>query len=183
MPVGAVPPVRVWDLLVRAGHWSLVGGVAGAWITHEGNRTAHEAIGYFVFAVVLLRIVWGFAGPRRARFADFVRAPGDTIAYARAVAAGSEPRYLGHNPLGGWMIVAVLVDLLLVSLSGWLYTTDAYWGEEWLERTHDALAQGLLLLVAIHVSGVVVESLRHRENLVAAMFHGRKRPARGNDVG
>jgi cytochrome b len=95
---------------------------------------------------------------------------------------GCAPRYLGHNPLGGWMVLALIAAVIVVGATGWLYTTDAYWGEAWLEDLHDASAKALLALVALHVAGVIATSLLHRENLVAAMIHGRKLPPRQTDV-
>ena len=89
--------------------------------------------------------------------------------------AGNEPRYIGHNPLGGWMIVCLLVCITLTGFTGWLYTTNQYFGVEWVGEWHEALANVLLGLIALHVAGVVIASKRHHENLVAAMLHGRKR--------
>ncbi|MSO89462.1 MAG: cytochrome B [Rhodospirillaceae bacterium] len=169
--------MRVWDPLVRLGHWALVASVAAAWLTRHGGGLWHEWIGYAALAIVGLRILWGWVGSPYARFAQFVRAPSATLTYARAMLARTEPRYLGHNPPGGWMILALLAAVIAVGLSGWLYTTDTYWGVEWVERLHDTLADILLILVAVHVGGVIFASRRHRENLVAAMIHGRKRPA------
>lgn len=170
------PSVRVWDPLVQICHWSLVTTVALAWATHEGWGQWHEWLGYAALAVVAVRIPWGFVGPAEARFANFVRSPARTLAYAKRVFAGTEQRELGHNPLGAWMIVALLANVLLVGLSGWLYTTDRFWGVEWVEELHEGLANTLLFLIALHVAGVIFTSLRHRENLAASMVHGRKRP-------
>ncbi len=167
--------VRVWDPLVRIGHWTLVAAVAVAWLSHEGPAVLHDTAGYLALAVVALRLVWGFVGPARARFADFLRGPRATLAYARALLAGREPRFLGHNPLGGWMILALLGTVAATGLSGWLATTDAFWGVAWVEELHDLLADALLLLIALHVAGVALTSLRHGENLVRAMLTGRKR--------
>ncbi len=175
MQPAAQPPVRVWDPLVRIGHWSLVASVAAAWFTREGGGIWHEWIGYAALAIVAVRVVWGLAGPHYARFTQFVRSPPATLRYASQVVKGSEPRHLGHNPLGGWSIVLLLAAVTLVSLSGWLYTTDKYWGVEWVGELHEALTHVLLVLVALHVGGVALASYRHRENLVAAMLHGRKR--------
>src|SRR5207344_1558354 len=109
-----------------------------------------------------------------------VRALGATLGYLRQVLSGRAPRYIGHNPLGGWMIVALLACIAGLSLTGWLYTTDRFWGDETVETVHRLLAWGMLGLITLHVAGVVFTSLRHRENLVAAMFSGRKRPAAGD---
>jgi cytochrome b len=175
MAASAPVKVRVWDAAVRIGHWTLVACVALAWFTRHGGGRWHEWAGYAVLVVVAWRVLWGFAGSRHARFADFLHSPKATFDYARQVAAGREPRHLGHNPLGGWMIVALLVTLVLAAGSGWLYTTDRFWGVAWVEEAHDILANMLFVLAGIHVAGVVGTSLRHRENLVAAMLHGDKR--------
>lgn len=178
--------VRVWDAPVRVAHWALVGSVLVAWITSEfpGKLSAaiHEWAGYAVLGVVALRFAWGWMGPRYARFATFVRSPAETLAYARMLAARSEPRYIGHNPLGAWMIVALLAMAVLAAGSGWLYITDRFWGEQWLEELHGGLSYALLALAGLHVAGVVATSLRHRENLASAMLSGRKRAPQPGDV-
>lgn len=171
----ARPTIKVWDALVRVSHWLLVLSVLFAWLTRHGWGRWHEWIGYAALGVVAVRIAWGWLGPQRARFADFVRSPTLTWHYARELLAGREPRFLGHNPLGAWMIVALLLCVTLVSVSGWLYTTDRFWGIEWVETVHATLTDLLIGLAALHVAGALYASWRHRENLVAAMLHGRKR--------
>jgi len=171
--------VKVWDALVRISHWTLVACVAAAWFTRQH---LHEWVGYAALSIVALRIVWGFIGSRYARFRQFIRSPSCTLAYARAVATHREPRYLGHNPLGGWMIAALLATVALAGGTGWLATSDRYWGVEWVEELHEACADALLILVALHLAGVVVSSVRHRENLVHAMLTGRKPAPRPGDV-
>ena len=173
---------RVWDPLVRIGHWTLVLAVFAAWFTRHGNHDTHEILGYVALAVVALRVVWGFAGPRYARFSQFIRSPRSTLGYTGAVLKGNEPRYLGHNPLGGWMIAALLVTITAVCATGWLFTTDRFWGVKWVEELHEGLTNFLFVLVALHVTGVVVESIRHREDLIGAMVHGRKRAPAPRDV-
>lgn len=173
--------VRVWDVWVRLGHWALVLGVATAWLSYQ-EMTWHELAGYAVWLVALLRLIWGLVGPRHARFAQFVHGPRVLLAYAAQVRSHSEPRYLGHNPLGGWMIVALLATLLVACLSGWLYTTDRFWGVAWVGELHAWSANALLGLAALHVCGVLFSSWRHRENLVAAMVHGKKSAAGPHDV-
>jgi cytochrome b len=140
----------------------------------------HIIAGYVVAALVALRIVWGLVGPRHARFADFVRAPREVLTYFRDVLLLRAQRYIGHNPAGGLMVVALLVMLTVTSVSGYLMTTDAYWGSKAMEEIHGALANATVALIALHVLGVLVASFEHRENLVKAMVSGRKRPPADN---
>ncbi|WP_395703708.1 cytochrome b/b6 domain-containing protein [Aquabacterium sp.] len=174
--------VPVWDRPVRLLHWTLVASVVLGWFTTEWRTGWHQPVGYAGLAALVLRLLWGCVGSRHARFAQFVRGPRATLAYARALSARRAPRHLGHNPLGGWMIVALLGCIAGLALTGWLYTTDWLWGDETVETVHRALAWGLLGLVALHVAGVLFTGRRQRENLVAAMFSGRKRAPAGDDV-
>jgi len=167
--------IKVWDLLVRLLHWSLVISVVGSWLTRDGNELRHVQLGYAALAIVAVRFGWGFVGSRYARFVDFVRPPGETLGYMRALLAHREPRHIGHNPLGGWMIVVLLATIAGICGTGWLYTTDAYWGVAWVGELHEGLTDFLIVLVALHLAGVVFTSIRQRENLVKAMVTGTKR--------
>jgi len=174
--------VKVWDPLVRLFHWSLVASFAVAWITGDEWKALHIWAGYAAAALIAFRVVWGLFGSRYARFTQFVRSPGTVAAYLKDLLAGREARYLGHNPAGGAMILALILSLSALCLTGWMYTTDAFWGEEWVEEAHGALANLLLVLVGLHLAGVALASLKHKENLVRAMVTGRKRaPARGDE--
>jgi cytochrome b len=172
--VGDEPAVRVWDPVVRLFHWTLAAAFLGAFLI-ERPRDLHEALGYVALGAVAVRLVWGFAGPRFARFGDFVPSPNGLLDYLGAALRGREPRYLGHNPAGGAMVVALLAMVALTGGSGWLMGTEAFFGENWLEECHEVAANTTLGLVGLHLAGVVWESLRHRENLVAAMITGKKR--------
>lgn len=179
------PRVRVWDGPVRLLHWSLVASVAVTALTLVdaiGIGAWHKPAGYVALAVVLLRVLWGVIGTRHARFSAFVRGPARTVRYAGDVLGGDEPRHLGHNPLGGWMVVALIAAVASLSFTGWLYTTDAFFGSEAVEDSHRWLAWTLLALVALHVAGVLYTSLRHRENLVRAMVDGMKRAPAAHDI-
>jgi cytochrome b len=169
--------VAVWGPFIRIGHWLLAASILIAWLTRTGARTPHEWSGYVALALVAARTVWGFVGIGHARFASFVRDAPATWSYAIAVLQRREPRHMGHNPLGAYMIVLLLLATAATGVTGWLYTTDRYWGIEWVENLHSTLADLLLVLIALHVAGVIGASLRHRENLIAAMLHGRKRSA------
>ena len=174
--------IRVWDPLVRTFHWALAASFAVAWLCSENWASLHNAAGYAAGALVALRVVWGFLGPRYARFAQFVRSPDTVIAYLRAIQDGSERRYIGHNPVGGAMIVVLLVAMAATVVSGWLLTTDAFWGSAVLQHVHSLLAHGVLALVVVHLAGVAFASLRHHENLARAMVVGAKRAAGPGDV-
>ena len=173
---------RVWDPAVRVLHWALAAAFALAWATTEWLGPWHQPVGYAALAIVAARIAWGFVGPRYARFAQFVHGPRRTWAYAALALAGREPRHLGHNPLGAWMVLALYACVAALALTGWLYTSDRFWGDETVERVHVALAWTMLALVALHIAGVAVASFRHRENLLAAMLGGDKREAEDGDV-
>ncbi|MCC6202742.1 MAG: cytochrome b/b6 domain-containing protein [Gammaproteobacteria bacterium] len=177
-----VPTVKVWDLLVRCLHWTLVASVALAWLTRHSEGGWHEKIGYVALSVVVIRLCWGFIGSRYARFGHFVRTPTATIAYARSLTTGTAPRYLGHNPLAGYMTIALLTLVALVCASGWMYTTETFWGVEWVEQLHEGLTNLLLGLVALHILGVIGTSRHTGENLAAAMVHGNKRAPGPGDV-
>ncbi|TPE50147.1 cytochrome b/b6 domain-containing protein [Amaricoccus solimangrovi] len=172
----AAEGVLVWDPFVRVFHWLLVALIATVWLLAGEWKAAHEFLGYCVAALVAARIVWGFVGPGHARFSDFVRGPRAVRGYLGDLLRGRNRRMLGHNPAGGAMIVALLLTIAATGLTGWLQTTDAWFGSPLLDVTHRTLGNGILALVAVHVGGVIFESLRHRENLVAAMLTGRKRP-------
>lgn len=170
-----VAQVKVWDLFVRLYHWSQAALIAAAWITAGEVKWLHERIGYAIMVLVVLRILWGLVGPRHARFTDFLRSPRAVLAYLADLLRGRARRYLGHNPAGGAMIVALLAAILGTGMTGWLLTTDAWFGSDGMEELHESLAELILVLVALHVAGVIFESLRHRENLVRSMITGRKR--------
>ena len=167
--------VMVWDPFVRLFHWTLVAGVAIAFATGDEAERVHIWVGYTIAALLACRIVWGFVGPRRARFADFARPPSETLRYIGQSVRGKAPRVLGHNPAGGVKILALFGLIALISATGYLLTTDSYWGSEGLKEFHEASAYALLALVLAHVTGVVWTSFEHGENLFRAMIIGRKR--------
>lgn len=206
---GPIGRVRIWDPLVRIFHWSLVAAVAVAWLTADEWQTKHEVAGYTVAGLVAFRLVWGLVGSRYARFAQFLKGPGKTLAYVGDMARGRERRYLGHNPAGAAMVVALLVTLSGTAFTGWLLADETRlailpampaivapaWADEGdgeqgqrgdvenaLEEVHEALANAILLLAALHVGGVVLASLRHRENLARAMVTGAKRAPGPGDI-
>ncbi len=176
---GALPSasVPVWDLFVRVFHWSLVGLFAVAYLSGEHAGRVHVLAGYTIAGLLALRIAWGCIGPRHARFSDFVRPPGVVVAHVRDAMLLRARRYLGHNPAGGLMVLALIAMLIATSVTGYLMMTDSGWGSETLEEVHGALANATVALIALHVLGVLATSFAHGENLVKAMISGRKRRA------
>lgn len=167
--------VKVWDPFVRLFHWLLVLSFALAWYSGGIWDNPHLVAGYGVAALVVARIVWGFVGCRYARFRDFVYRPQAILGYLIATLRMRAPRYLGHNPAGGAMVITLLVTLVVLCTSGILMTTDAFWGVEWVDNLHNAASTFALVLVGLHVGGVIVASIEHGENLVLAMITGWKR--------
>lgn len=165
--------VRVWDLGVRLFHWGLVVAVTAAYFL-TAQRSLHRGLGYAVMALIAFRLIWGLVGTRHARFASFVPGPARLMAYLRDIIRRREARHLGHNPAGAAMIMALLAVLGAISATGWMMGMDAYFGVEWVEDAHKALVNGLIVLVALHLGGVALASLRHRENLAKAMVTGLK---------
>lgn len=166
--------VTVWSPWLRLLHWVLALSMITSFVTHVGGGRVHEVSGYIALATALVRIVLGFTGQGVWRFSSFVQTPATTLAYAKALLGKTESRYLGHNPLGGWMVLLLLANALGCGLSGWLYTTDRFWGVSWLGNLHDVLGHLLIPLLALHLAGVLFTSWRHRENLVTAMVYGKK---------
>lgn len=196
------PEIPVWDPLVRVFHWTLVISFCTAYLSEgelfealqdrlsgEWLQLVHVWAGYLIAGMLLWRVVWGFVGPRHARFSDFVRGPRESFGYLKDALTLRAARYLGHNPAGGAMIVALLLSLAATIVTGLaLYGADKAMGPlaallvessdatiDAIKEAHEAATNCTLLLVAGHLLGVVWESLLHRENLVRAMISGRKR--------
>ena len=174
--------VRVWDPLVRIFHWSLVGLFTFAFLTGDEWQKPHEVAGYIIAGLIGFRVIWGLIGSRYARFASFIYRPSTVAGFLADTMRMKARRYLGHNPAGGMMVAGLLLAIVGISLSGWMMTTDAYWGVGWVEELHEAAAFTALGLVALHVGGVIVASFEHGENLVRAMVTGRKRTPGPDDI-
>lgn len=164
----------IWDPLIRIFHWSLATAfLLNYWVLEEGEDQ-HEWVGYYLLAALLVRILWGFIGPDNARFRSFLPTPSKVRHHVREMLAGREPVHEGHNPLGGAMIISLILMIALTGISGWMMTTDALWGEEWIEEVHETCANLSMLLVAIHIPIVVWFSKYGARNLIHQMITGRK---------
>lgn len=166
--------ILVWDAPVRVFHWLMVLTFAGAYLTAESEhwRLLHVTLGYTMAGLVGFRIVWGLIGTRYSRFTQFVRGPAALMRYLGAALRGRPEHYAGHNPAGALAIMALLGLALAVTASGWALYNDM--GGDAMEEVHEAIANGMLVLVGVHVAAVLLSSRLHHENLVGAMITGRK---------
>ena len=188
--------VKVWDPLVRVFHWSLVSAFIIAYLTEDDFLDVHVYAGYLIGGLMVFRLFWGLVGSRHARFSNFVKRPSDVWNYIKSMLSQHPRRYLGHNPAGGAMVVALLLSLVLVTVSGIaIYGADESAGplaaslsgasEFWidaLEEMHEFFANATVALVFFHVLGVLLASLQHKENLVKSMVNGMKPESKKGDV-
>lgn len=181
--------VKVWDLPTRLFHWGLVIVVSGAaftgFIEPEWWLSLHVWFGYAVLALLLFRLVWGFAGSRYSRFSSFLYARTETLVFLGDLIRGKPSHYLGHNPAAALMVFALLATFAGIVLTGLCVLGGTenqgpfaalvpYWLGEGFEEVHEILAIVLLFLVTGHLLGVIVESLLTSENLAKSMFTGTK---------
>lgn len=182
------PIVRVWDRLVRVGHWALAVAFIVLYARYR-KFPLHAYAGYLVLMIVLVRIVWGFVGSAPARFAAFLYGPRQVVDYARRALAGQAPYYTSHNPMGAAMVFALLGLLVAnCTLGLMLYSAGQQLGpfghwvppdwEDALVRIHTVLGHVIAILAVIHVCGTIWAAWLHRENYILAMFSGRKRVPR-----
>jgi cytochrome b len=180
---------RVWDGFVRVFHWGLVVAFVACYGSAKaGLQELHTLTGYGVLALVAGRVVWGFTGTPYARFTNFVFRPRAVAAYLGDIVKGHPRRFLGHNPAGGAMVIALLAGLVFVlgsgvavlgviDFDGPLVKILARVGDAQaylLRDLHTTAVDVVLVLVGLHIMGVALASIQHRENLVAAMVTGYK---------
>ncbi|MDH5435688.1 MAG: cytochrome b/b6 domain-containing protein [Gammaproteobacteria bacterium] len=203
--------IYVWDPLVRISHWSLVLSFIVCYLTGEEEDLIHAWSGYVILGLIAFRFIWGLIGSKHARFSDFIYSPANTIIYLKDMFVGKVKHYVGHNPAGGWMVMALLISLLLTSVSGLkVYGIEGYGpmasnsmviekpsmmmvdyqfekvdddddrdhdgkeGEDFWEEIHEFLANFTVLLIALHITGVIVSSIKEHQNLIRAMITGYK---------
>ena len=180
--------IPVWDLPTRLFHWLLVVLVGVSFTTGSigGNAMQyHEWSGFAILVLLVFRIAWGFVGSRTSRFYDFVKGPAAVWRYAAALVGGKSKRFLGHNPLGGWSVLAMLMALLVQAATGLFANDDIItegplflWASksvsDWLTGVHRLNRYLILVLVATHVSAVLFYLLVKHENLIKPMITGIK---------
>jgi cytochrome b len=170
----------IWPLGIRLLHAVLAITMIASFLTHEMDGAWHEWPGYIALAAALIRLAWGLlpatreAPARYIRFAGFLRNPAQTWHYIRLVLHRQEPRFLGHSPLGGWIVLALLSASICAGISGWMLVTDRFFGVAWVMSLHNITGHAVVPLVLMHWAAIAYGSWRHRENLAAAMLHGKK---------
>jgi len=180
--------IRVWDLPTRLFHWTLVAAVAAMWWSAENHEMdLHLRLGTFVVGLLAFRLAWGVLGGSTARFASFVRGPRAAIDYLR----GRSGPAIGHNPLGGWSVIA-MIALLCAQVGLGLFASDedgfavgplsnhvSYETARDLAELHEILFNVLLALIALHVAAILFYALVRKDNLVGPMIHGRREAPEG----
>lgn len=183
------PRIKVWDGFVRFFHWSLVLLLGAAYLSIQtGRQELHALLGYLITALLVSRIVWGLIGPRYARFADFTYRPAAVIHYLGTLRRGHPDQYLGHNPAGGMMVIALLLILTVTTVSGLaVLATIEFSGPlvgplhglddatvYALRHLHGLSVNLIWILIGVHIAGVIGTSLHHRQGLIRAMITGYK---------
>ncbi|MGY4317205.1 cytochrome b/b6 domain-containing protein [Bradyrhizobium sp. JR3.5] len=166
--------VQVWDLPLRLWHWALAILVLVAWVTPNVHDRLHRLAGYSVIGLLAFRLIWGFAGTRYARFGKLGVRLRAAPRYIWNLRRGITGRYIGLNPAGTVMLVALLLTLAVSAITGAMEVTVTFFGVWWVEDTHVYASDAAIVLVGLHVLGVIVVGLLQRQNLVRAMFTGRK---------
>lgn len=166
--------IRVWDLAVRFTHWSVAAIVFYDLVDDSGDPL-HRWLGYVAAGLVVFRLLWGAVGSPHARFSAWLPRPSGVLAYGRALMQGRAPRFVSHTPLGAVMMLAMWTLILGLAVTGWMSRLDPFWGADWPIDIHRWMSNTLLALVVVHVAAAIAMSIKGRENLIAAMFTGRKR--------
>lgn len=179
---------RVWDLPTRLFHWVLVALLLLLYATGEFellDMRWHFWAGYAVLALLGFRLLWGFVGSQTSRFREFLRGPSATVAYLKALRAAPQRTVVGHNPLGGWSVLALLASLIVQATTG-LFASDelevdgplvahvSNYTVKLMTRLHHWNESVLLVLVGLHVAAVLLYLVLKHENLIRPMFTGRR---------
>lgn len=182
--------VKVWDAPVRIVHWLIALAMPALWWTAENDQMDwHHALGYGVLGLVLFRLAWGFVGGSTARFSSFMRGPKAVAAYAGRLLRGEHETTVGHNPMGGWSVAALLA-LLVGEVGLGLFCVDvdglepgplsrfiSFDAGRTAAHWHHWLFYALLVLIGLHLCAIAFYAVVKRDNLVGPMVTG-SRPAR-----
>lgn len=186
----------IWDLPVRICHWLMVLLVISQWVTAEILDDAiqwHAWFGYGLLGIVLFRLIWGFIGTRYARYGSFIVSPRKTFVYLRQTISGTAPTYTGHNPLGGWMALFLLLLLAAQAITGLFMTDDIFFFapyysavsstvQEWMNTLHHQLFTVLQFAIGAHIAAALVYVFINKQPLIQAMITGKKKVAENEEI-
>lgn len=176
LPAPAGQNILVWDRVVRVFHWTLAGCFFANYFLTEDGELIHELVGYLAVAAIGARLYWGLHGSQYARFSAFWPNARELRDYLLALRQKRAPRYLSHNPAGAVMMATLVAMMLALGGTGFLMARVGLpFGEDFIEEVHELIANLMMFLVLGHVGAAVLESLRHRENLIRSMITGYKR--------
>jgi cytochrome b len=170
------PTIRLWDPVVRLFHWSLaLAFFANYFFTEEGEDW-HRWLGYYACGWLAVRFVWGFTVSGPASWRALWPSVGGLKSHLLSLRRGEVHRHLGHSPLGALVMIAMMLAMLGLGISGYMMEEiDRFWGEDWVEDLHESIANVLAALVCLHILAAVIESIRLRENLPLSMITGKRR--------
>jgi len=192
---GAAATVAVWDLPVRLFHWALVVLIVFSYVAIKTDHIErHIFSGKLILSLVLFRILWGFVGGEHARFASFLTGPGTTLGYFRDLLRGKARRYLGHNPMGAWSALLLILLIGLQAGAGLFATDDIMTDGPLKYLVSDAVSSKLttlhrygenvlMALIILHLLAVLFYVVFKKDNLVKAMVTGRKKVGMGDPTG
>lgn len=164
--------IRVWDLPSRLFHWLLVALIGVQWLAVNGDVSSpqlHSWSSYTILVLVVWRLIWGFIGSPSARFANFLRGPRTVAAYVSSLLHDEHPVIIGHNPMGGWSVVLMMMLAAMQAGSG------LFSGNGVLAVVHQVSFNLLLGLIVLHIGAVFLHLFVGEDDLVTPMLSGRKR--------
>lgn len=167
---------KLWDPLIRLFHWSIAGIFLANYFFNEAGESWHQWLGYIAVAWLVVRFFWGFFGAGAARWADFFPTPARLKTHISALIKGEHYHRMGHSPLGGLVMILMMLCILSLGITGFMMEEiDYFWGEDWVQNLHDWIASTLLALVLVHIVAAFFESYRLKENLPLSMITGKRR--------
>lgn len=175
----------VYDLVTRIFHWLFAGLFLGAFIIAKAiddeslTYSYHMLAGIILGFIVLLRVIWGFIGTKHARFSGLVLNPKELIGYLKGIISGDKKRWAGHNPASSWAAIIMMLLALGLGLTGYLMSTGDK--EAW-EDIHEVLANSFLLAAILHVAGILLHTVRHKDLIGLSMINGKKNDVPPSDI-
>lgn len=167
---------KLWDPLIRIFHWSIAAIFIANYFFNEAGDDWHQWLGYAAVAWLVVRFFWGFFGKGAARWSDFFPTRAGLLLHTKAIFKGEHYHRLGHSPLGGLVMILMMLCMLFLGITGYMMEeVDYFWGVDWLQELHGWIADGLLVLVFIHVAAALIESYRLKENLPLSMITGKRK--------